>query len=75
MQINSDIEEARKDIDESYCGCHDSVAGYAQGLTEQTGHIPNHLEMYIDYERMGRDMELSGDIFTVETGYQEVHVF
>ncbi|MGS2723967.1 antirestriction protein ArdA [Porticoccus sp. GXU_MW_L64] len=71
----SDIEEARKAIEESYCGCHTSVADYAQELTEQTGDIPSHLEMYIDYERMGRDMELSGDIFTIEAGYQEVHIF
>lgn len=26
----SDIEEARKAIEESYCGCHTSVADYAQ---------------------------------------------
>ncbi len=49
----SDIEDARKAIEESYCGCHTSVADYAQEL----------------------NMELSGDIFTVETGYQEVHIF
>jgi hypothetical protein len=51
------------------------VADYAQELTEDTGNIPNHLEMYIDYERMGRDMELGGDIFTIEAGDQEVHIF
>jgi len=28
-----------------------------------------------DYERMGRDMDLSGDIYTIETAYDEVHVF
>ncbi|MGK0499491.1 MAG: antirestriction protein [Oceanicoccus sp.] len=71
----SDIEDARKAVDESYCGRHTSVADYAQELTEDTGNIPSHLEMYIDYERMGRDMELGGDIFTIETGYQEVHIF
>lgn len=71
----SDIEDARKAIEESYCGCHTSVADYAQELTEDTRNIPSHLEMYIDYERMGRDMELGGDIFTIETGYQEVHIF
>ncbi len=71
----SDIDDARKAVDESYCGCHTSVADYAQELTEDTGNIPSHLEMYIDYERMGRDMELGGDIFTIETAYQEVHIF
>ena len=35
----------------------------------------SHLEFYIDYERMGRDMDMSGDIFTVETAFDEVHVF
>jgi hypothetical protein len=59
----------------SYSGSHESVAGYAQQLTEQKGDIPQHLEMYIDYRCMGRDMELGGDIFTIETGYQEVHIF
>ncbi len=55
----SDIEDARKAVDESYCECHTSVADYAQELTEDTGNIPSHLEMYIDCEHMGRDMELS----------------
>lgn len=71
----SDVDEARRAIEEDYCGCHSSVADYAQELTEETGDIPKHLEMYIDYERMGRDMELSGDIFTIELGYREVHIF
>ena len=29
----------------------------------------------IDYEAMGRDMELGGDVFTVETASEEIHVF
>lgn len=34
--------------------------------------VPSYLEFYIDYDRMGRDMEMSGDIFTIETGTQPV---
>ncbi len=30
---------------------------------------------YIDYKRMGRDMKLNGDVFTIETGYEEVYIF
>ena len=37
--------------------------------------IPKRYEYYIDWEAMGRDMELSGDVFTIETGFEEVHVF
>ena len=31
--------------------------------------------VYIDYERMGRDMEMNGDIYAIETTYDEVHIF
>lgn len=73
--FGDDIEDARKALEENYCGCHKSVADYAQELTEDTSEIPKHLEFYIDYDRMGRDMEMSGDIFTIETAHDEVHIF
>jgi len=73
--FNGDIEDATKAIEDNYCGCHKSVADYAQELTEETSEIPKHLEYYIDYEKMGHDMELNGDIYTIETGYEEVHIF
>ncbi len=71
----SDLKEAQKMAEESYNGCYTSLADYAQELTEQTGDIPSHLEYYIDYDRMSRDMKLSGDIFSIETAHDEVHVF
>ena len=71
----STIDEAREAAENSYCGCYTSLADYAQELTESTTTIPESLQYYIDYERMGRDMEMSGDIFTIETSYQEVHIF
>ncbi len=70
-----DIDEARKTAEENYNGCYSSLADYAQGLTEDTSEVPKHLEFYIDYEKMGRDMDMSGDIFTIETAHDEVHVF
>ena len=74
-QFGGDLEDARKAIEENYSGCHTSLADYVQKLTEETSEIPSHLESYIDYERMGRDMELGGDIYTIETAHDEVHVF
>jgi len=68
-------EEAEKAIDEQYAGCYGSLADYAEELTTQTSEVPEHIAFYIDYEKMGRDMELSGDVFTVETAHDEVHVF
>ena len=73
--FGGDLDEAKKAIEENYNGCHSSVADYAQELTEETSEIPEHLAFYIDYEKMGRDMELSGDIFTIETAHDEVHIF
>ncbi len=71
----SNLEDARKAAEEDYCGCYSSLADYAQELTEETTSIPQHLAMYIDYRAMARDMEYSGDVFTLETGLEQVHVF
>lgn len=70
-----DLEEARIAAEENYQGCHASLADYAQTLTEDTTEIPKSLEFYIDYERMAQDMEMSGDIYSIQTAHEEVHVF
>lgn len=71
----ADLEEAQRAAEEDYCGCYRSLAAYAQELTEQTTEIPQALAYYINYEAMGRDMALSGDVFTIETAFEEVHIF
>ena len=73
--FGDNLEDARKALEENYHGCYNSLADYAEELTTETSEVPERLAFYIDYEKMGRDMELSGDVFTVETGYQELHVF
>ncbi len=70
-----DVEEAERIAEEDYCGCYASLADYAEELTEQSGPVPEHLALYIDYDRMAHDMELGGDVFTLETSFREVHVF
>ncbi len=60
---------------ERYNGEYESLADFAEELTESTTEIPKTLKYYIDYKSMARDMELSGDIFSIETGYKEIHVF
>ena len=48
----------------------------AEELTRECGtEIPASLQYYIDWDAMGRDMALNGDIFTVETGFDQVHIF
>lgn len=71
---DGDLEAAEETV-ENYQGCFTSLADYAQGQTEDITEIPAHLENYIDYESMGRDMKLSGEIFAIQTRFDEVHVF
>jgi antirestriction protein len=71
-----DITEAVEAMEERYHGCYQSLADYAEEfIRDTTAGIPKHLEFYIDYEKMARDWEYSGDIFTIELGFEEVHVF
>jgi len=73
--FGGDLKEARTAAEENYCGCYKSLADYAQELTEETTQIPESIAYYVDYERMGRDMDLAGDIFTIEVGFETVHIF
>ena len=69
-----DLDEAKKAIEDAYAGEYRSLADFAEELTEATEQVPDHLRVYIDYERMARDMEIC-DMFTLQTGFAQVHVF
>ena len=71
----SDLDDARKALNENYAGEFKSVGEFTEMITTDTTTLPDNLSFYIDYDRMGRDMAMSGDIFTIETGYQELHIF
>lgn len=69
------LEDAEKAISDNYAGEYESLAEFAQSITEETGvSIPANVAFYIDYDAMARDMEIS-DVFTIETAFSEVHVF
>ncbi|MEZ4711637.1 MAG: antirestriction protein ArdA [Caldilineaceae bacterium] len=74
LTYTGNIDHAEAMMSDGYAGCYESLADFAQELTEGTTDIPENLVYYIDYERMARDMELSGDIFTITTAYNEVHI-
>ncbi len=69
------LEDAKTAAGENYAGCYKAVSEFAEQLTEETTEIPEKLSYYIAYNRMGRDMELNGDIYTIETSFEEVHIF
>ena len=73
--FGGDVDEAEAAF-ENYAGQHADLAAFAEHLNEETGPpIPDSIAPYVDYRAMGRDLELSGDIFTVELGFGELHVF
>ncbi|PZR32839.1 antirestriction protein ArdA [Caulobacter segnis] len=73
--FGGDLEQAGEALEEGYLGVFESLADYCQSRTEETIEVPEALRLYIDYEAMARDLELNGEVFTVETGRAEVHVF
>lgn len=70
------LDEAEHALQENYQGRYDDLADWAYQFAMDTvgeaalGPYAN----YIDWERVGHDAELGGDIFTVEDG-GDVHVF
>jgi antirestriction protein len=72
--MNGDLNEAENAL-QNYMGEFRRLADYAEQLTQDTVSIPEHLAYYIDYEAMARDMDMSGDVFTLQTAFEEVHVF
>lgn len=68
------LDDAQTALSDQYAGQYESLADFAQEITEETTTIPQPLRFYVDYERMARDMAIS-DIIAIETGFEQVHVF
>lgn len=74
-ELDDDIEQAETALRDCYHGQFTSLADYMEELTSDCITIPEAVRYYIDWKAMARDAELNGEFFTVETGYDEVHVF
>lgn len=72
---SGDLAEAREACEDRYLGTYESLADFMAELTEESMTIPESLRCYIDWEAIGRDAELGGDVFTIQTAHDEVHVF
>lgn len=76
--MDDDADTMIEKFREVYQGCFDSLGDYAADWIEQTGGLPKDLPDYIrnhiNYDGIGRDFELGGDIWTHEEGGQ-VYVF
>jgi antirestriction protein len=73
--FGEDLDAAAAAFDD-YAGEYPSLADFAETLHRECGTaIPEALQYYIDWEAIGRDLELNGDVFTVALSYDAVHVF
>ncbi len=74
-QFSGDMDQAESTLEDCYHGQFASLADYMEELTTESVTIPEALRYYVDWERMARDAEMGGDLFTIETAHGEVHVF
>lgn len=68
-----DIERAAKD---SFEGEYDNLEDYASNLVEDAyseslKDLPNFIRYNIDYAAIGRDMEMGGEVYTVDSNDYE----
>ena len=71
------VESAKEDLEDNYCGAWSSVEEYAENYLEDTGAFQecgDLMRQYFDFERFARDLELGGDIWTIEVDGR-IHVF
>jgi len=73
------VEEALRYLEDGYSGEFESLTEYAEQFIDDCysdvlKDLPDFIRCHIDYEGIGRDMELSGDIFTIQQDGM-VHVF
>jgi len=70
-----DIDQAETALRDAYHGQFASLADYMEELTTESITIADAISYYIHWQAMARDVEMSGDLFTIQTAHDEVHVF
>ena len=67
------VKDAQTAIEENYHGEHYSQAEFACFLMEGLDQRPDHLEIYMDYESLTRDLFING-YFSIDLEHK-VHMF
>lgn len=68
-----DWDATQEGFEDSYRGEYSSMADFAEEYISEIGEIPEYLQYYIDWEKLGNDLE-TNDFFTADTG-SGVYVF
>lgn len=77
--FGGDLDDARRWIEDGARGCWRSLREFAEEFVGDTysheiKRLPEFIQYAIDYDQIGRDMEMGGDIFTIELDGM-IHVF
>ncbi|HBP16815.1 MAG TPA: antirestriction protein ArdA [Planctomycetes bacterium] len=72
--LDHDLERAREGLRDDYRGAWRSVAEWAESWAEDADLSAAQLWPYVDWERYARDLQLGGDVSTLEVD-GVVHVF
>lgn len=77
-------DETPESVDEDrflseYCGKHKSLAHWCEEDMREWGSpvfdLPEDLRQYFDFQDYAEDMQLNGEIWSVQTGFDSVYVF
>ena len=68
-KYTNSVDETIEMLNDRFIGYYDSVVDYAEEITDIST-VPQHLQYYIDFESMARDIELGGEINTFEIDNQ-----
>jgi hypothetical protein len=62
-------------FEEYYLGIHNSLGDCVKELMIASSDMPEWLASYIDWEKIGKDWKLSGDLIAIETDEKRFHLF
>lgn len=60
---------------EDFIGVYEDLGDYAYQMNDEGRDVPEHLRNYINWDSVGEDYRLNGDIEVYENGYKEVYIF
>ena len=72
-QHRGDTDYSQKMLDEYYAGCFETLADYA--LETCRNEVPDHLHFHIDWQKVGEDIVLTGDVDVFEENENTLHIF
>jgi antirestriction protein len=71
------VERTKELLADGYHGAFGSLQAYAEDFIDQTGGLekmPENLRCYFEYAKFAHDLEIGGDVFTIELD-GKTHVF